>query len=215
MGFFRPFFSDTYFPSTVARIASSGLDFRCAMPCSCSLACSACNTSKSALKKLQEKKDKVLKQTQEQEEKAKHDASSKLQSEVAREELEHFELVLDHLDERGIPFERLSPSPYAGKLLTIMRQEEPGRLVDMLLCCAMIEARSCERMGLLADALTDPDLSALYRGLLESEARHHMLYIDLACLYDDEKTVRARLDIVAKHEAEIIFDPSSVPRMHN
>jgi len=136
-------------------------------------------------------------------------------SEVAREELEHFELVLDHLDVRGIPFERLSPSPYAGKLLTIMRQEEPGRLVDMLLCCAMIEARSCERMGLLADALTDPDLSALYRGLLESEARHHMLYIDLACLYDDEKTVRARLDIVAKHEAEIIFDPSSVPRMHN
>jgi len=136
-------------------------------------------------------------------------------SEVAREELEHFELVLDHIEARGGQFERLAPSAYAGQLLTVMRTDEPDRLMDMLLCCAMIEARSCERMGLLADALTDPALSALYRGLLESEARHHMLYIDLAREFGSENDVRKRLEFIAKHESQILSDGSSVPRMHN
>jgi tRNA-(ms[2]io[6]A)-hydroxylase len=136
-------------------------------------------------------------------------------SEVAREELEHFELVLDHLEARGTTFERLAPSTYAGKLLTVMRSDEPHRLIDMLLCCAMIEARSCERMGLLGDALTDPALSKLYQGLLASEARHHMLYIDLACHFAVESDVRKRLEFIAKHESGIISGESTVPRMHN
>ena len=54
-------------------------------------------------------------------------------SEVAREELSHFELVLDHLELRDVPFRRLAPSPYAGKLMTIVRSGEPHRLVDVLL----------------------------------------------------------------------------------
>ena len=138
-------------------------------------------------------------------------------SEVAREELEHFELVLDHIEARGNRFERLAPSAYAGKLLTVLRKTEPHRLVDMLLCCAMIEARSCERMGLLANALASqhPKLSELYAGLLKSEAHHHMLYVRLACHYDDESEVKKRLEFIALHESEIISELQSVPRMHN
>ena len=69
-------------------------------------------------------------------------------SELAREELAHFELVLTHLEARKIPYTRLAPSPYAGKLMSIVRSGEPHRLVDVLLCCGAIEARSCERMKL-------------------------------------------------------------------
>ena len=138
-------------------------------------------------------------------------------SELAREELEHFELVLDHLDERNKTFQRLAPSAYAGQLLKQIRQTEPHRLVDMLLCCSLIEARSCERMGLLADALGDvePKLAKLYAGLLKSEARHHMIYVKLALNFDDEKQVFKRLKDLSLIEADLLSDVSSVPRMHN
>jgi tRNA-(ms[2]io[6]A)-hydroxylase len=138
-------------------------------------------------------------------------------SRLAREELSHFELVLDHLHRRGLRFERQRPSPYAGRLMAAVRPEEPGRLVDTLLCCALIEARSCERMKLLADGLAerDPALSGLYRGLLASEARHHALFVDLARLVAPAETVRTRLAELAVHEAEILATAPDVPRMHN
>src|SRR5262249_50926706 len=90
-------------------------------------------------------------------------------SRLAREELGHFEEVLRVLERRGLQFRRQKPSPYAGKLMEIVRSEEPKRCLDMLLACAFIEARSCERMKLLAGALDDEELRDLYRGLLAAE----------------------------------------------
>lgn len=137
-------------------------------------------------------------------------------SELAREELRHFELVLGHLRARGKTFERLRPSPYAGKLLEAVRVGSPRtRLVDTLLCCALIEARSCERMRLLAEALPPGELQVMYAGLLASEARHHMLYIELAETVQPSTVVRARLDELAAHEAQIVADPPPEPRLHN
>lgn len=146
-------------------------------------------------------------------------------SELAREELAHFELVLEHIRRRGAEFRRLEPSPYAGRLMSVARAEEPLRLVDTLLCCAMIEARSCERMQLIAEALeTGPDasedrrlLARLYRGLLASEARHHRSYLDLVraleVVSDDE--LDERLAVVARHEAQVIAEAPTQPRLHN
>lgn len=136
-------------------------------------------------------------------------------SRLAREELAHFELVIDHLHRRGLKFERQKPSPYAGRLMEAVRTHEPDRLLDTLLCCALIEARSCERMKLLAEHLEDAELAALYRGLLASEARHHMLFVDLARLVAPEEAVRDRLAALAIHEAAILTDAPAVPRMHN
>lgn len=136
-------------------------------------------------------------------------------SRLAREELAHFEEVLEHLEARGIPFGRLRPSPYAGKLMACVREREPHRLLDTLLCCAFIEARSCERMKLLADALTDPALIKLYRGLLAAEARHHQLYLELALTIASEAEVEVRLAEVAAHEGRVILDGPSEPRLHN
>lgn len=136
-------------------------------------------------------------------------------SELAREELTHFELVLEHLSRRGQRFERLRPSPYAGRLMTAVRAQEPNRLLDTLLCSALIEARSCERMRLLSEALIEPDIVHLYRGLLASEARHHGLYLDLASGLFGRATVEPRLREIAAHEAEVIASNPLEPRLHN
>jgi tRNA-(ms[2]io[6]A)-hydroxylase len=136
-------------------------------------------------------------------------------SALAREELAHFELVLEHLGRRGLAFGPQRPAPYAGRLRSIVRAQEPGRLLDSLLCSAVIEARSCERMTLLAGAVTDPELRALYDGLLAAEARHHRIYLDLAEQYFDREEVSARLVEIAQHEAKVLEEAPLEPRFHN
>ena len=138
-------------------------------------------------------------------------------SALAREELAHFELVLKHLEARGLTFRRLNPSPYAGALMKGARDQEPGRLLDTLVCCALIEGRSCERMRLLSEGLVDrePALAALYKGLLASEARHHRSYLDLAEALFPADEVRARLEVLAAHEADVLATPGPEPRVHS
>ncbi len=136
-------------------------------------------------------------------------------SELAREELEHFEQVLEHLKDQGVKYGRQRPSPYAGKLMCMVRQGEPQRLLDTLLVCALIEARSCERMKLLAETLADKRLAELYRSLLASEARHHTLFVELALLVCPEGEVKARLHEMAVHEAKVLAQAPDEPRLHN
>jgi tRNA 2-(methylsulfanyl)-N6-isopentenyladenosine37 hydroxylase len=134
---------------------------------------------------------------------------------LAREELGHFQAVLEALGRRGVPFARQRPAPYAGRLHGAVRREEPDRLLDLLLACGAIEARSCERLGLLRDAVGDPELRALYGELLAAEARHHRLYVDLACELFERDAVRARLAEVLAHEARAVAEaPASLPRLH-
>jgi tRNA-(ms[2]io[6]A)-hydroxylase len=139
---------------------------------------------------------------------------------LAREELEHFELVIGQIRRRGGEFRRLRPSPYASELTAAVRRDEPQRIVDALLCCALIEARSCERMQRLAEALEssgdDPAIAAMLRGLLASEARHHAAYVDLARelgIVDDE-TISVRLGELAEHEARVIAGAPAMARLH-
>jgi len=136
-------------------------------------------------------------------------------SRLAREELAHFEEVLRVLERRGVSFQRQKPSPYAGRLREEIRTSEPGQLVDTLLCCALIEARSCERFQLLAEAVEDAELSSFYRGLLAAEARHHGVYLELARELEPEDEVRGRLAELAAHEGAIVAEGSAAPRMHS
>ena len=139
-------------------------------------------------------------------------------SPLAREELEHFEQVLEILDTRGISFGRLEPSPYAARLHKAVRRAEPHRLLDTLLCCALIEARSCERMKLLGgalDAAGQSELAAFYRSLLASEARHFTTYTDLAAVRYGRDAVSRRLAELAAHEAGCLAEPSPAVRLHS
>lgn len=142
-------------------------------------------------------------------------------SELAREELSHFEAVVAQIRARGREFLRLRPSAYASDLVSAVRTHEPARLVDTLVCCALIEARSCERMQLLARALrelgNETALADLYEGLLASEARHHATYLELAraCGLVDDEDLRTRTRELAVHEASVIDAAPLEARMHS
>ena len=135
-------------------------------------------------------------------------------SELAREELEHFERCLDLLAARGIEFRRLEPSRYAANLLTQVRKAEPHRMLDTLLVCSLIESRSCDRMKLLAEAVPDKELAAFYTELLASEARHHHTYVDLALQLYPREEVWPRLKELAAFEATVQVDDAVQVRMH-
>jgi tRNA-(ms[2]io[6]A)-hydroxylase len=100
-------------------------------------------------------------------------------SRLAREELRHFEQVQKLMRALEVPWQRLSPSRYAEGMRRAVRSREPGRLIDLLLCGALIEARSCERFLGLAPRLPSA-VGQFYGGLAASEARHASLYVRLA-----------------------------------
>ncbi len=136
-------------------------------------------------------------------------------SRVVREEMEHFEQMLDVLEARGIEFGPLDPAPYAKELVGHIRTHEPETLLDKLLVAALIEARSCERFQILAQRLDDPDLAEFYADLAAQEARHHTLYTSLAREYFDTDEVRERLDELADAEAKAVEASAGMPRLHS
>lgn len=136
-------------------------------------------------------------------------------TEIVREELEHFHLVLDILNRRAIKFRKLSPSTYGRRLNDLVRKDEPNKAVDRLLVAGLIEARSCERFGLLRDGLNDQELSDFFGSLFESEARHHSAYVRLAKHFQAEDQVESRLIELAEAEASILESSEDEPRMHS
>jgi tRNA-(ms[2]io[6]A)-hydroxylase len=135
-------------------------------------------------------------------------------AELARDELAHFQQILALLDRRGVRYQSLRPSPYGMALHTLVRRDEPDRLIDLLLISALIEARSCERFQILADGLEEVELVQLYESLLVSEARHHGIYLDLAGRLCERESVDERLRELAMAEAEIVSQPCDWVRLH-
>jgi tRNA-(ms[2]io[6]A)-hydroxylase len=133
-------------------------------------------------------------------------------SRLAREELRHFELVQRQLVALGVPFRRLSPSRYAEGLRRRLRRDEPGRQVDLLLCGALIEARSHERFLGLVERLPEP-LAGFYDSLAAAESRHAGLYLRLAAR--GGAPVAARLSELADVEAELATAPDEEFRFHS
>jgi tRNA 2-(methylsulfanyl)-N6-isopentenyladenosine37 hydroxylase len=137
---------------------------------------------------------------------------------IAREELEHFDQVNDILAARGIALGPLAAPPYGAKLSRQIRSQEPERLLDALLVSGLIEARSHERLGLLAERLEgegDEALASFYRALMKSEARHYGVYWTLADMYFERGVVMARLAELAAVESEILAVLYPEPRIHS
>ena len=142
-------------------------------------------------------------------------ALAEVLSPLAREELDHFERVQALLNRRGIPLQPLKAPPYGAALQTHVRRQEPERRLDSLLVAGLIEARSHERMGLLALHSPDPELRQLYADLLGSEARHFGLYWLLAEQAAPRERLNARLSQLAAVEADILSSLHPQPRMHS
>ncbi|MEM6999588.1 MAG: tRNA-(ms[2]io[6]A)-hydroxylase [Pseudomonadota bacterium] len=128
-------------------------------------------------------------------------------SRLAREELRHFEQVLDLMQAENVEYTQINAARYAQSLHELVRKEEPYRLVDQLVLGAVVEARSCERFIGLVDVLPE-GIAGLYRQLVDSEARHFMEYLRLARAVDDAE-VGARTEVFLARDAELVcaIDP--------
>lgn len=140
-------------------------------------------------------------------------------SQLAREELLHFDQVLELIKKRGYVYGYLSASAYASKLHALADNKEPARLIDTLIMGAIIEARSCERFYALMDYV-DEELSQYYRYLLKSESRHFEDYLTLARLYAPDilgslENLDARIQFFLEKEKELIEAEDSVFRFHS
>ncbi|WP_149242797.1 tRNA-(ms[2]io[6]A)-hydroxylase [Dyadobacter sp. 32] len=136
---------------------------------------------------------------------------------IVSEEWGHFQRVLKELKKRGIPLGRQRKDEYVGQLLKLIRNkgDYEEALLDRLLICALIEARSCERFKLLSEALDDMSLQKFYRELMISEAGHYRTFIELAEEYLSKEQVRSRWKELLHEEGKIIVSlkPRS-DRMH-
>jgi tRNA-(ms[2]io[6]A)-hydroxylase len=137
-------------------------------------------------------------------------------SRLAREELRHYEQVARLTQRLGIVPERLAPGRYATRLRRLVASAEPRREVDLMICGAFIEARSCERFAALGAAIGAP-LDELFAGLHAAEARHGSLYLDLArrAAARGGIDLAPRLAAFAELEAELISSPDDVFRFHS
>ena len=139
-------------------------------------------------------------------------------SSLAREELRHFEQVLELMTDYGIVYEQINSGRYAQGLHQLVSKTEPRRLVDVLICGAVVEARSCERFAGLGQVLPEK-VSDLYRSLLNSEARHFREYLALAEEVNHQsggyEVFGARVNDFLAADAELVTTADSQLRFHS
>jgi tRNA 2-(methylsulfanyl)-N6-isopentenyladenosine37 hydroxylase len=125
---------------------------------------------------------------------------------VVTEEWGHFRQVLAELKKRNLKLGKQRKDLYVNALLESQKKggSAEDRLLEKLLTCAMIEARSCERFRLLSLHLSEEDLQKFYHQFMVSEAGHYRLFIDLARHYCGEEKMRNRWKEYLVKEAEIM-----------
>ncbi|WP_299391938.1 tRNA-(ms[2]io[6]A)-hydroxylase [uncultured Gelidibacter sp.] len=126
--------------------------------------------------------------------------------ELAKEELEHFQMVHDIIKKRGYTLGRERKDSYVNELYKFMNKggNHLQSMVDRLLFSAMIEARSCERFKMLSQHIKDPELSKFYYDLMVSEAGHYTLFIGYARKYGKDINVDKRWKELVEFEGELI-----------
>ena len=125
---------------------------------------------------------------------------------VVTEEWGHFQRVLKEMAKRGIQLEKNRKDEYVAALLQIKRKglSRNEQLMEDVLICAMIEARSAERFKLLSQEIAEESLKKFYHELMISEAGHYKNFIELAEEYNPKEVVQARWQEMLRQEAEIM-----------
>ncbi len=127
-------------------------------------------------------------------------------SPVVAEEWGHFRKVVKELEKCGGSLGRQRSDTYVTELNKLKKKggNRDEMLVEELMVCAMIEARSCERFRLLSLHISDPDLKEFYHEFMVSEAGHYRLFIDLARRFMPEEYVKSRWQQFLEGEAAIM-----------
>lgn len=138
---------------------------------------------------------------------------------ICKEEMEHFELVHQKIQERGLKLGFERKDPYVNDLSQYLKHTKTnntpaGVFVNKMLFAAMIEARSCERFKILSEEIADEDLRNFYRGLMESEARHYTTFLSFARKYSNGIDVDAAWKEFLAFEAELMASYGKKETMH-
>jgi len=126
--------------------------------------------------------------------------------EFAKEELDHFHIVYREIARRGLRLTADHKDEYVGGLMKMQTRDGADALfLDRLLVAGVVEARGCERLKMVAEALPEDDpLGPVYLDLARAEARHHALFFRMARLFFPEERVSARAAHFLDGEAELI-----------
>lgn len=142
-------------------------------------------------------------------------------AQLVREEMLHYEQVLELMAKRGQKWDGLSAGRYAGGLRKEIRTYEPEALIDVLVVGAFVEARSCERFHALA-LHVDEELGRYYRYLLKSESRHFEDYLALALdvaktakMKNPKEDIQQRIEHIREVEKNLILTPDDTFRFHS
>lgn len=128
---------------------------------------------------------------------------------VVSEEWEHFRMVLSELKKRDLKLGRQRKDEYVNKLLDFQKKgggSRDDRLLERLLVCALIEARSCERFRVLSENMEQVEMRDFYHTFFIAEARHYRMFLDLAKRYAGEEKALARWEEYLEYEANIMKD---------
>lgn len=138
-------------------------------------------------------------------------------ADLAVEEMSHYREVIRLIQARGMVLTKDEKDPYIAKLRNFVSSGTDAYFLDRLLMGSIVEARGAERFALIADALKeqqtdiekqdkqeDSSLYAFYSAIAKSEARHYMLFLELAHLYFDQDTIATRLDQWITFETDVM-----------
>lgn len=127
---------------------------------------------------------------------------------IVTEEWGHFRMVLKELDKRNLKLGRQRKDEYVNALRSFMKKggSREDRLLENLLVCALIEARSCERFRVLSLNIAEEDLKEFYHKFMVAEAAHYTLFIELARKYAGREKADKRWEEFLQHEVQIMKD---------
>lgn len=125
---------------------------------------------------------------------------------IAIEEMEHFQMVIELIKERGLTLGRERKDDYVGQLMKFSKKDGSRNqaFIDRLLFAAMIEARSCERFRVLSKNIKDEKLKTFYHELMISEANHYTTFLNFARKYTERVDVDKRWQEWLDFEGELI-----------
>lgn len=137
-------------------------------------------------------------------------------TQIAREELEHFQMVHDIIKQRGLTLGRERKDNYVSELFKFSKKDgsRNDSLIERLLFAAMIEARSCERFRVLSQNIKDEELAKFYHDLMVSEAGHYTTFLKLAKKYSEKVDVDKRWKEWLDYEASIITNYGKEETVH-
>ncbi len=135
---------------------------------------------------------------------------------IALEEMEHFQMVIKIIKERGYTLGRERKDDYVGRLVKFSKKDGSRNqaFIDRLLFAAMIEARSCERFRVLSLNLADKELAKFYHELMVSEASHYTTFLNFARKYSVDVDVEKRWAEWLAFEGELIQSYGTKEAIH-